>query len=210
MPLTRRTFSVSWCFVLLLLASAAARDAVGAVSVSLLNSGGGTSGTNVGGGTFTLTVQLSLSSSADAVTGIDYQIGASASNIFKLTARTSGTFFNDPYVSDSSISATYLDPNNGTNLGGGNQSGATLTGVGSYAVATLSFAVIQNPPPGTYKISFYLPGTDTDYSGAAPNYNTLQFATLGTYSETVPEPAMAGLLMGAGAMLMARLRPHTL
>jgi hypothetical protein len=168
----------------------------------------------VPGGTFNFSVNLVETSSTDQVSGADYQISASASNVVEFLTRNSsvGQFsspngFSDAYLNSSSYSPHVLSPSNGTDLGTSlaNPS-AYVTGPATYDLSDYSFKVLPGAPLGSYTLSFI----NADYLGAPPNYNTTPLTPVATFTfivgTSVPEPATACLAILAGAGLAARRR----
>jgi hypothetical protein len=194
-----------------------------------------TSTTAVPGGTFTVKVVLTSTSTAtaDSVVGVEYFLQSTGpqAGVFTITGRDSTTGasanpFNDYTNPDATALApanAVLNPKNNLDLGAvlanvaapvsnnfGN--GIPVSSGGTYnpaLVATYNIAVAANAAPGTYTLSFFSPA-GTGYSDSAFNDHTFSAPTggplLATFTVAVPEPSSLMLLGSVGALLIRRRR----
>jgi hypothetical protein len=206
-----------------LAAITAAPAARGAVSLSI-SDGDATPTSRVvtPGSTFTVTV--SLLSTAEKLTGVDYYLqstGAGAGK-FRITDRNVGSSpFSDLLkadtgdnnltlgVEDSTVSL--LNPRNGLDLGASINNVNAPLDPGAYTLASYTFSVPANLAPGTYLIST-TSDAGTGYVGAAPLFPESGFNQQGTFTVTVnaptnpiPEPA-GGMVLFAACGFVARRR----
>jgi hypothetical protein len=222
----RILLSTAAAFGLLLTSSA-----YGAVSLLFTDSDATpTATTAVPGGTFTVKVVLSSTSSAaaDQVVGVEYFLQSTGpqAGVFTITGRdaTTGAGAN-PFSDFTNPNATVLDPANATlNPKNNLDLGAVLANVGAPVsnnfgngtttfnpalVATYTIAVAANAAPGNYTLSFFSPA-GTGYSDAQFNDRTFSAPTggplLATFTVAIPEPASLMALGGVGLLLVRRRR----
>ena len=187
-----------------------AAAAPGAVSLNFSDGDATPASTAVAAGvTFPVSVVLTESATADRVSGFDYrlQVNAAGSGDFRIMSRATTTSLFTPEAPDASaaVAPVTLSPTSGTTDYGADRNGqADLAGVNTYDTADYTIRVLPGTPNGVYTLSFV--PANTTYSGAtASNFPTLAFASTGTFTVTVPEPATAaGLFVSAAAVLGGR------
>ena len=182
----------------------AAASAQGAVSLILSDNVGAPNSTTIAPGE-SFSVTLTLTSTAEATTGISYLLAAfgPGSGLFQVTARdVTGSAFGDLVTSDGiafSAANAVLDPTNDNDLGG--LADPASTGIGTYLVATLTIQSLPGITPGNYVIStsdaLILDDAFDSITVSQPTYEVV----------VVPEPsAAAALSLGLAALVIRRRR----
>lgn len=178
-----------------------------AVNLALVDNSGPPNATTAGPNS-SFTVSLKLTAGSEQVTGVDYFLKASTSNIFTITSRNSqtvGSAFPDVFSSDSSVAPAGLNPQNAINLGGTVSNPNVPVSNNTFEVADYTISVAANAPAGVYTITT-VSNPNTGYEGPGPTFPDTPFDQHATYTVTVPEPATAAL-MGLGLVsLFARRR----
>lgn len=187
-----------------------AATARAAVSLSFSDGSGVlTAGTAERGGTFTVT--LSLTSTTEQTTGLDYFLSAAgpASGVLRIDDRSlAGSPYSEPLNPEASVeavAAATLNPDNDLDLGAVLANQNVPQPAGTSLVATYRFAVDPSAPLGTYTITTFSPDGQ-GYVGPFP-FQEAAFAQQASYQVTiVPEPAGAAGVGAGMALLAARRR----
>jgi hypothetical protein len=169
----------------------------------------------------TITLNLSLTSTAEHTVGLDYFLraasntGGSATGLFTITGRTIPA--NSPYSDPTSTNIAVLDPNS-ANLkltrgtftnSNGSDLGATASAeqvAGIFPVATYTLSISPSAPIGSsYTISTYSDPGSGYSAGSDQNFGVFPFTSQASATVTVvPEPAGIGLCVIALGALAAR------
>ena len=150
------------------------------------------------GGVFTFT--LDVTSNNTSLTGLDYNLLASQTGLFQITARNlASSTFNNPITADNALfvngTALSLSPGESQDLGAFSNTTQTAP-LNAVFVATYTVRALTSAVPGAYSL-----GT-TNESASDDQFNTVSLTGTRLTVNVVPEPQTNHLLM-AGAVILA-------
>lgn len=153
------------------------------------------------GGTFTFT--LDVTSNNTSLTGLDYNLLASQTGLFQITARNlANSAFNNPITADNALfvngAALSLNPGESQDLGAFSNTTQTAP-LNAVFVATYTVRALTSAVPGSYSL-----GT-TNESTSDDQFNTVSLTGASLTINVVPEPQTIHLLMAGTVMLAVSL-----
>ncbi len=149
------------------------------------------------GGVFILT--LDVTSNNTSLTGLDYNLLASGTGLFEITARNlANSAFNNPITADNALflngAALSLSPGESNDLGAFSNTTQTAP-LNAVLVATYTVHALTSAVPGTYSL-----GT-TNESASDDQFNTVSLTGTRLTINVVPEPQANHLFMAGAGML---------